>query len=113
MNESIDKLTVLSSSAVQTAIEEYTKYYSISAPTWLAFNIALLTAAIVTARILWKRGSDECHQTLTDNDNLPPVLVLIFIALVISIFLVDNILTIINPKAIAIHQLITDAAGKK
>lgn len=105
MNPEFELLTNLGSTAVQTAIEEYTRYHLINAVTWFSACAALATGSAKALSHLLKKNnkSEEAF-----------VSVILFALFAIMFFLgaVSNIPNIANPKAAAIHQLLTDARGK-
>lgn len=96
--KSIEVLTQLGSSAVQSAISEYTHYFIWASVVWCAAS-AILMAVII---YLWNRLDDDG----------PRFIALLALAILAFIF-TYNLADLVSPRAIAIHQLIRDARGGK
>lgn len=112
MNPEFELLTNLGSTAVQTAIKEYTRYKLISAVAWFsAFSALAIGSAKALSHLLKKNASNE--DTCCSEDDTFVVLVCFTICTIIFFLgAVSNIPNIANPKAVAIHQLLIDARGK-
>lgn len=105
MNPEFELLTNLGSAAVQTTIEEYTRYYLINAIAWfLAFSTLTIGAAKVLKYVLKKDEDSE--------EIFVAILLLIGLTIIFFLVAVSNIPDMANPKATAIHQLLKDARGK-
>ena len=112
MNPEFELLTNLGSAAVQTAIEEYTRYKLIGAVAWFsAFASLAIGSAKGLSHLLKKDASDEDTYDSKENAFIGAVC---FTICTIIFFLgaISNIPNIANPKAAAIHQLLIDARGK-
>lgn len=105
MNPEFELLTNLGSAAVQTAIEEYTRYKLISAVVWFS---AFASLAIGSAKAL----SHLIKKDNTSEEAFVRVMLFMFFTIIFFLAAVSNIPNIANPKAAAIHQLLIDARGK-
>lgn len=105
MNPEFELLTNLGSAAVQTAIEEYTRFYLVSSTAWL---LAFASLAIGAAKILKKFLKTEMYS----DEVFVGIVISSILAIAFFLAAVSNIPGVTNPKAVAIHQLLKDARGK-
>jgi hypothetical protein len=96
MEQQIDKLTQLGTSAVQDAVVNYTHWFFTSATCWLLFGLLCLVGA-------WKAWKER--DTFEEYSVLAAIILLIVGALTVPL----NVPTLLNPRAYAIHQLVTDS----
>jgi hypothetical protein len=104
METQIENLIDLGSAAAQIAIAEYTRWFFVKSLAWIGVGIACVIAAI----LVWKNREkwDDCGLMSFLED----LKCFIFPALIVCAALTIplNLPTLLNPKAYAIHQLITD-----
>ena len=105
MNPEFELLTNLGSAAVQTAIEEYTHYQLINAVAWFSACAALAIGFAKALSYILKKNN-------TSEEAFVSAAFFTLFAIIFFLGAVSNIPNIANPKAAAIHQLLTDARGK-
>ncbi len=102
LEKQIDNLTDLGTDAVQQTIAEYTSFFIVSSACWAVFGLCVVIAAIVTLvnKKLIARYFDgeECVVSFGS---------VMFIVLGI-VMILNQIATLTNPRAYAIHQLLKD-----
>lgn len=103
MEQQLEKLTQLGTDAVQAAITQYTHWFVVSSLCWLAFGAVCAIAAVTCwqKRNVWLEYEDGDFPYL----GVAAILLGSFAILTVPI----NVPTLLQPRAYAIHQLITDA----
>ena len=109
MNTNLLSLTNLGTEAVQSAVESYTSYFTTAAVLWgLSFAILAFAASGLSRKMI--EELDREHRDY-DRDVVIAILVSI-LGLAFFFGCLVNVTTLLNPKAIAIHQLLQDATGR-
>lgn len=105
-------LSELGTDAARQSIEEYTRWYAVSATAWTLFGVVMLVAGIVLFKKLLKVWSRK------DMDGGEIVALLfaqacgVVIALIGLWMITHNAATIVSPRAYAIHALIRDVRAQ-
>lgn len=99
MEKALQELTNLGSAGVSHAIEEYTRWYLVSAIGWLTVGIVFVICGIML-RKLKINDSDW-------NDWLRYLAMVIVIGIGV-LMIVHNLSTVCAPEAYAIHKFILD-----
>lgn len=101
MEKEIQQLTQLGEAAVQSAISEYAVWFTVSAICWLLFGVACFVAVAV----IWR-----CRKWIVEKYLVGPAVIIgVLLILIGTLTIPINVPTLTNPRAYAIHQLITDA----
>lgn len=103
--EEIKLLSQLGSEASQAALTEYTRYFVVSSIWWAA----VYSAAVGACVWLFLKVS-------RDKDADADIKLMVFaitglVGLLCAFGVADNVSDALNPRAMAIHQLITDLRG--
>lgn len=106
METHIDKLTQLGTEAVQSAISHYTHWFVVSAICWLVLGLVCAILSIV----LWRKRTEWQEREKSDSFMEYAGEAAVFLMVIAVITLPMNIPTLLQPRAYAIHQLITDAS---
>lgn len=103
MEQQLEKLTQLGTDAVQAAITQYTQWFVASSLCWLALGAVCAIAAVTLwlKRKVWFKSENEDFPVLEVAAILLGSLAILTVPL--------NVPTLLQPRAYAIHQLITDA----
>lgn len=101
MEQQLEKLTQLGTDAVQAAITQYTQWYVVSSLCWLAFG----TVCAIAAATCWQK-----RKVWLQEEDFPVLVAAAILLGSLAILTVPlNVPTLLQPRAYAIHQLITDA----
>lgn len=105
MEQQLEKLTQLGTEAVQAAITQYTQWFVVSSLCWLTFGAVSAIAAVT----FWRKRNVWLKKDEYSSD----VPILEIAAVILGSFAILtvplNVPTLLQPRAYAIHQLITDA----
>lgn len=106
MEQQLEKLTQLGTDAVQAAITQYTQWFVVSSLCWLAFG----AACAIAAETIWRKRNVWIKKDEYSPLDFPFLEVAAILLGSLAILTVPlNIPTLLQPRAYAIHQLITDA----